>query len=58
MNTLAKSIIGGLIALISTMLGAYFIWLGTEINSIDRRVERLDVNVNTLLQDRSQGRAR
>ncbi len=49
---LAKSIIGGLIALISTMLGAYFIWLGTEVNSIDRRVERLDVNVNTLLQER------
>ena len=47
----ALGILGSLVA---AMLGTYFIWLGTAVNEIGKKVERMDVNVNSLLSARDR----
>jgi hypothetical protein len=37
-----------MLSLIAAMLGAYFIWLGTEVNSIGKHVERIDATVQQM----------
>lgn len=55
-----RAIMTAAISIISAMLGAYFIWLGTEVNAIGKRIERIDVSVQGLIAERpkSAGPAR
>lgn len=46
-----RAILTAAIGLVSTILGAYFIWLGIELNDIGKKVERMDVNVERLLRE-------
>lgn len=51
---LVRILIAALVGLLSSMLGAYFIWLGTEVNTIGKDVARIDAAVGLLVDRRRE----